>query len=243
MNSTMTSPSPMTEPVAPSGPAVYFDGTSSARNAVMIEAGGAGLKIVAANLHALDEWSYAELRRQSAPDGVLRLGRSGETLLARLEIRDPALVAAIEDRAVTLDRGGAAERRLRRKIVGLSLAAAASLIVTAIFGLPVLASRVIPFVPLTVERKLGDAVDKEIRSALDTQHLGAAFLCGNGLGEAQGHAALDKLVGILAAAAALPEHLHVDVVRRSEPNAVALPGGRIYVYQGLIDKAQTPDEL
>ncbi len=37
----------------------------------------------------LDEWAYADLRRMSAPEGVLRLGRRGETLLARLEIRDP----------------------------------------------------------------------------------------------------------------------------------------------------------
>jgi len=233
----------MTEPVAPSGPAVYFDGTSSARNAVMIEAGGAGLKIVAANLHALDEWSYAELRRQSAPDGVLRLGRSGETLLARLEVRDPALIAAIEDRAVTLDRGGAAERRLRRKGVALSFAAGISLFATAAFGVPVLASRLIPFIPLSVEHKLGDAVDREIRASLDAGHLGATFACGNGTGEAAGRAALTKLVGELETVAALPFPLHVEVVRRAEPNAMALPGGRIYVNDGLIAQAQTPDEL
>ncbi|MGB7890087.1 MAG: M48 family metallopeptidase [Xanthobacteraceae bacterium] len=51
------------------------------------------------------------------------------------------------------------------------------------------------------------------------------------------------MVGRLEAAAALPLQLRVDVVRRPEPNAVALPGGRIYVNQGLIDQAQTPDEL
>jgi Zn-dependent protease with chaperone function len=222
---------------------VYFDGASSARNAVTVEADATGLRIVAANHHLLDEWSYAELRRQSAPDGVLRLGRSGETLLARLEIRDPALIAAIEDRAVTLDRGGAAERRLRRKVVALSFAAGVSLVATAIFGLPALATRLIPFIPLSVEHKLGDAVDREIRGSLDTQHLGAAFTCGNGPGEAAGSAALGKLVGKLEAAAALPFPLHVDVVRRAEPNAMALPGGRIYVYDGLIAQAQGPDEL
>jgi hypothetical protein len=102
----------------------------------------------------LDEWSYAELRRMSSPEGVVRLGRSGETLLARLEIRDAVLAGAIEERAETLDRGGAVERRLRRKVVALSLAAGASLILTAIFGVPVLASRIIPFVPLAAERKL-----------------------------------------------------------------------------------------
>src|SRR5271163_3615939 len=145
MNSTMTNASPATEPLTPHGPAVYFDGTSSARNIVTIEAGAAGLKIMAANRHVLDEWCYAELRRQSAPDDMLRLGRSGETLLARLEVRDPALITAIEDRAVTLDRGGAAERRLRRKVVALSFAAGVSLFATAAFGVPVLASRLIPF--------------------------------------------------------------------------------------------------
>ncbi len=223
--------------------AVYFDGTCSARNDVVVEIGAEGLRIVGAQNRLLDEWSYPELRRMVAPEGLLRLGRSGETLLARLEIRDAALIAAIEARADTLDRGGAAERRLRRKVVGLSLAAGASLIVTAIFGLPVLASRIIPFVPLAVERKLGEAVNKEIRSAIDTQHLGAAFTCGAGPGEAAGRAALDTLLGKLAGAAALPVRLHVDVVRRAEPNAMALPGGHIYVYDGLIEKAQTPDEL
>jgi len=237
----------MTAPVTPCGPAVYFDGTSSARNDVIVEAGEMGLRIMIgrrqAQRHVLDEWSYTELRRQSAPDGMLRLGRGGETLLARLEIRDADLIAAIEDRAVTLDRGGAAERRLRRKVVALSLAAAVSVIATAAFGLPVLASRLIPFVPLSVERKLGDAVDRQIRGAIDTQHLGPAFVCGRGPGESQGRAALDKLVGELETPAALPVRLHVEVVRRAEPNAVALPGGHVYVYDGLIAKAQTPDEL
>ena len=32
-------------------------------------------------------------------------------------------------------------------------------------------------------------------------------------------------------------------MRRSEPNAVALPGGHIYVFEGLVGKSETPDEL
>ncbi len=231
----------------PRGPAVYFDGTSSARNDVVVEAGPTGVRILAARSRdqatVLDEWTYAELRRMSAPEGVLRLGRRGETLLARLEIRAPELAAAIEDRAEALDRGGAAERRLRRNVVALSLAAAASLVVTAVFGLPALASRIIPFVPLAVEHKLGDEIDKNIRGALDNQHLGAGFACGAAPSETAGRAALDRLVGKLEAVAALPFALHVEVVRRAEPNAMALPGGHIYVDDGLIAKAQTPDEL
>jgi Zn-dependent protease with chaperone function len=240
---TLTADTPAADTATPSGPAIYFDGTCSARNDVVVEAGTAGLRIFSANRRLLDEWLYAELRRQAAPDGVLRLGRHGETLLARLEIRDAALASAIEDRAVTLDRGGAAERRLRRKVVILSLAAVVSLIFTAVIGVPVLATRLAPLVPIAFEQKLGSAVDSQIRATLDTKHLGAGFVCDAGANGAAGRAALDKLVGRLKAAAALPYPVRVDVVRRPDFNAFALPGGHIYAFQGLIDRAQSPDEV
>jgi Zn-dependent protease with chaperone function len=236
---------PENEPAIPCGPAIYFDGTCSARHEVKVEAAALGLRITAkkpAGL-VLDEWAYADLRRMAASDGVLRLSRCGETLFARLEIRDPDLTCAIEDRAETLDRGGSGERRLRRKIVALSFAASVSLVVTAIYGVPELATRLVPFVPVSAERKLGEAVDKDVHATLDSQHLGSAFTCGRSQDELPGRAALDKLVGKLEASAALPVRLRVDVIRRPEPNAVALPGGRIYINQGLVDQAQAPDEL
>jgi predicted Zn-dependent protease len=47
----------------------------------------------------------------------------------------------------------------------------------------------------------------------------------------------------LEVAAALPIPLDTKVVRRSEPNAIALPGGHIYVFEGLVDRSETADEL
>ena len=41
----------------------------------------------------------------------------------------------------------------------------------------------------------------------------------------------------------MPVPLKVQVVRRPEANAIALPGGYIYVFQGLVDRAKEPDEL
>ena len=240
---TLMPETPTAETAQPCGFAIFFDGISSARHEVRVVATATGLQIGAFDGRALGEWPYERLRRASAPDGVLRLYCSGDAVLARLEIRDAGLADEIEDRAVTLDRSGSAERALRRKVVGLSLAAVVSLIVTAIVGVPALTSRIIPLVPVSVERKLGLAVDKQIRETLDTRHLGAGFACGYGVGQSAGRAAIVQLVGKLEAAAVLPVRLSVEVVRRSEPNAFALPGGHVYVFEGLIDAARTPDEV
>ena len=62
-------------------------------------------------------------------------------------------------------------------------------------------------------------------------------------GRDAGRAALAKLIGKLEAAAALPIPLETKVVRRSEANAIALPGGHIYVFEGLVDKSESADEL
>ena len=49
--------------------------------------------------------------------------------------------------------------------------------------------------------------------------------------------ALAALGERLGSVAALPVPLRFSVIRRNEANAVALPGGRIYVFAGLIAKA------
>ena len=183
-------------PAAPvRGPAFYFNGVTSKRHDVIVETAANSLRIIDDDQqYVVDEWNYADLRSRSAPEGILRLGRRGEAALARLEIRDAALAAAIEVRAPALDRGGAADRRLRQRVVVLSLAAIASLVLTAIFGMPVLANKITPLIPLPMERKFGEAIDKQVRPLLDTGNRGAAFQCGTAPGEAQGRKSLDKLV-------------------------------------------------
>ena len=70
------------------------------------------------------------------------------------------------------------------------------------------------------------------------------FECGQGPDQGPdaqaSRAAFDKLVRRLEAAAGLPLPVRAAVVRRTEANAIALPGGRVYVFEGSIDKAETP---
>ena len=225
-----------------SGPAIFFDGVTSARRDVTIGLDAATMRIRTRAGETLDEWRYAEVAAFSAPEGVLRLGRPASPMVARLEIRDPALATAFNAQAGAVRQVGAVDRRTSAKVVGWSLAAAASAVVLAVYGVPAIVARVTPLVPVKIEQRLGVTVDAQVRGMLDITH-SANFECGAAPAARDGIAAFNKLVRKLETAAALPLPLHAAVVRRSEANAIALPGGRVYVFQGIISKAETPDEL
>jgi Zn-dependent protease with chaperone function len=226
-----------------SGAGIYFDGVTSTRRDVVVKLATASLQISGLDGHSWAQWPYDDIEELTAPDSILRLGRRGSATLERLEIRDPAFAAAIDARAAHVDRTGAGQRREHMRVIVWTVGATASLLLVAWFGVPAIAARLTPVLPVTVERKLGDAVNMQVRSMLDSRHAGAAFDCGIAALEIPGRAALDKLMRRLEAAAALPLPLRTNVVRRDEANALALPGGQVYVFQGLIAKADNADEV
>jgi Zn-dependent protease with chaperone function len=230
--------------MAIAGTGIFFDGVTSARRSVLVELARDGVVVRdAEERHMLTRWPYDELDHLAAPEGVLRLGHAGARSTARLEVRDPALAHAIDEASVPVDRSGASERRSRLKVIAWSLAAMVSLVLGAVFGVPALADKLAPLVPLRAERWLGEAVDTQARAMLDKGDSNRPFACGGDAGEAEGRAALSKLIGKLELAANLPIPLEAKVVRRSEANAIALPGGHIYVFQGLVEKSESADEL
>jgi Zn-dependent protease with chaperone function len=226
-----------------SGPAIFFDGVTSARHNVTAELGTSALIVRSVDGRALAEWPFNEIEALSAPEGLLRIGRRGSTTLARLEVTDPDLATAIDDRSVPIDRSGTTARRERRKVVFWTVAATVSLVLMAIFGVPELATRLAPYIPIGAERRMGAAVDAQIRSMLDEKKAGAKFECGNADTDKAARVAFEKLVGELILAADLSIPIRIAVLRKSEANAITLPGGIVYVFQGLIDKSETPDEL
>jgi hypothetical protein len=219
---------------------IYFDGESSARREVAVVLAVDAVEITSLEGAVIARWPYTDLVALSAPDGLLRVARQ-ESGLARLEIRDPALMAAIDVRAGGIDRTGAADRRARRRVVAWSLAAVASLAVVAVFGVPALVVRLAPLVPFSVEQRLGATIDTQIRAALGGDTRGKPLQCAAAAG--RGTAALAKLDAPLGAAAAVGMPLKIAVLDRPEVNAFALPGGYVYVFRGLIERATSPDEV
>jgi predicted Zn-dependent protease len=113
-----------------------------------------------------------------------------------------------------------------------SAAAAISLTLSAVFLLPVIAERLTPLIPISVERRLGTAVDNQIKFVFGEKVCNAP----------KGVAALDRLVKRLRASR--PEiEVDVAVLESKVPNAIALPGGRVYLFSRLLDRAESVDEI
>jgi predicted Zn-dependent protease len=64
-------------------------------------------------------------------------------------------------------------------------------------------------------------------------------ICNNALGQA----AFAKLVNAVRDSAGLDTSIQTAVLATSIPNAFALPGGKVYLFRGLLARAENPDEI
>jgi Zn-dependent protease with chaperone function len=213
-----------------SGSAIYFDGLSSRRRAVVIafkeqlEISGEGLSPVS--------WAYSDVRRVDGGPGILRVACLSAPSLARLEIRDAVVAAELTSRCARLGEnslggGGVA------KIVGWSLAATISIVLVVLFALPLAADRLTPLIPEAFEARLGDAADVQVKAVFGKE------VCN----DAAGQAAFSRLIETLRKSTDLDILVQPSVLATPMPNAFALPGGRIYLLSGLLAKARNPDEI
>jgi Zn-dependent protease with chaperone function len=212
-------------------PAVFFDGQSNTRHLVDVRFAD-GLDILEGGLR-LATWRYANMRRLHAQAGIMRLWCTDAPPLARLELREPAVQASVEHLCPALTGPGGAQPISVWRIAAWSLAAAAAIVGTIWFGVPVAADQLAEILPLRWEHPLGQAMDKQVH----------ALFPGATCTRPEGRAALVKLVATLQSAAQLPIPPDPVVLRSPVANAFALPGGRIYVMSGLIDRAHSADEL
>lgn len=208
--------------------AVFYDGTSNRKRAVTLRYGDA-LAIVEDGA-VVATWPYADVRRA---DGAkrLRLFCTSALPLARLEIADPDAAAAVAARFPKLDagRGGAQTGR----VVAWSLAAAVSIVLVTVYGIPLLADRLAPLVPFAMEKRIGEAVDRQAKAVF------GGVICAR----PDGQAAFDKMMAKIKDAGGFDAPLEAHVLSSSITNAYALPGGKVYLLDGLLQRARNVDEV
>ena len=182
----------------------YFDGVTSKRHDVIVETARHPLRII-------DDESALTSSTNGTTPICAPLG-AGRHLAAGPARGGGAGAARGARRRAGRRHRRSAHRRsiaaapptagLRQRVVVLSLAAIASLVLTAVFGMPVLANKITPLIPLRMEKKFGEAIDKQVRPMLDTgdQRRGLPVRH-RAPARRRGRKALDKLVQQLEQAA------------------------------------------
>lgn len=210
--------------------AVFYDGVTAKRRTVALKVTASGLDIHEGG-EWIASWPVGDIRQKDAPDGVLRVTRDGGPELARLDVTDTADQAAIRLHCLRLD---ASEHRERTgRIVFWSAATAVSIILCVLLLIPIMAEKLTPLIPREYEKRLGRAVDNQVR----------VIFRGKVCEAPEGVAALRVLTDRLSKESNVGAALDVAVLDSKIPNAIALPGGRIYIFKALLDEAQSADEL
>ncbi|HEX4504482.1 MAG TPA: M48 family metallopeptidase [Alphaproteobacteria bacterium] len=143
----------------------------------------------------------------------------------RLVVTEPELTAALA--------GLHPLGRFRRTTIALYSGVSAALVAGALglwLGGDRVLDLVVPLLPHRPLERLGESVVKAMGSdrKCDTQ---------------AGEAALGRLLTRLTPPGGFAEPIHVSVADTATINAFAVPGGRVVILHGLIDQAESPDEV
>lgn len=224
---------------------IYSDGRTAARQevSVILDIGGLRLKDAVGSTIAL--WRYEDLRHlvEFFEGEELRLcladskgaGKSEE----RLSFSDPLIYSELLTWAPQL---AVKQQGWRRGMLHWS---AATVMATAVLAfviwvaIPRFADYASRIVPVSWEEKLGEAVLDQVVEYFAGQEEKAQRRC---VAEA-GWQALEGLIEKLDAAVETPYQFKHIVVDLDVTNAFALPGGQIVVFKGLLDFAESPEEV
>jgi Zn-dependent protease with chaperone function len=216
-------------------PGIYLDGRTPARQPAAVRLMREGIEVTPAG-GAPRLWPYQELRQTQGfyAGEQVRLER-GRDLPETLLVPDTAFLESLREVAphvgVRFHDPGRRRARLRWTIV-----AGAGVIATAVaiyvWGIPALAALVAPRVPVTWEESVG-------RAAMS--HLAPP---GRRCDDPELARVMDAMVSRLTAPGPpSPYTFRVSVVNRSLVNALAVPGGYVVVFRGLLEQTATAEEL
>jgi len=179
-------------------------------------------------------WPKADIRAlDDVPAGTDLVLRLRDDPVARLYVPDRNKIPYLPNLARRAPPKG------RGRLALWALGAVAAVAVQIGVLIPIMADQLARIIPPRAERALGDATFEQIRAALGNDALGPLALCEN----PAGRAALNDMAATFAPS--LPDNTEVSVfvLNHKMINAFALPGGYVVFFRGLIDAAETPEEV
>ncbi|MEO8759202.1 MAG: M48 family metallopeptidase [Devosia sp.] len=196
----------------------------------------------------LDATSREVLDRWPAFDGYLLHTRMMELRIANRQKPPGARLAVtgIADMRSALNLLPALSTHMRAdglaqlRTLVLGTVALASIIVAYLFGIPLLADRLVAAVPTGWEVKIGDTAATQIEHSMTG---GKGYVLCDPNPNSVANTAITRFVDATFDGLNSPFKPAVTVVRSDIPNAFALPGGRAYYLSALIQASRSPDEF
>lgn len=188
----------------------------------------------------LARWASGDLYMVTGRKGELRLGASGQPGGARVVVRGAADIARIMATLPVLYHKQRQESGRQVRIAITATVALAGVIVAYLYGVPLLASRIVGLVPTAWEQSLGDTVAVQMEASLSDS--GGLPICDTNP-NSLANRAITRFGNAALEGSGSPFSLDIKVVKSDIPNAFALPGGRVYFFSALLDQAQSQDEF
>lgn len=187
---------------------------------------------------AAQDWLAADLREvPDQADGAGLVLAPEHDPLVRLHIGEGEIARLIRQNAPALHHRPPVDNKGR--IAAWAGGAITSIALIIFVLVPVMANQLAVLLPPDGERALGDATFEQIRTALSDADFLPVEVC-----EAPaGRAALAKMEARLGAGLDLPYPVTVAVLDHDLVNAFALPGGRVILFRGLIEAAESAEEV
>src|SRR5690606_26316469 len=205
-------------------PARYYDGlVSGAQDAELgyeQDEGGA-LVVLGPSGAELARWPARTLHLVPARRGEIRLGANGVADGARIVVRGDEHIGRIRATLPLLAQRQEQERGRQTRLMALSALALAAVIAAYIFGVPLIASRLVQLVPPGWEDGVGQTVASQIEASIGGE-------AGLPLCDADPESLANRAIARFAQAALADTNTpfipDVRVVRSDVPNAFAVPG-------------------
>jgi Zn-dependent protease with chaperone function len=221
--------------------AVYFDGQSARPREVIVRFGETTLTLLTFDDEPVHHWALASLRLVDAvapkhAQETLRLapGHDGEE---RLTLTDPEMIAALRQVCPDLEAPAAPPSRVARKALIWGVSALGAIALLALVIAPMAAEQLALRLPQDRAERLGVAVLSIAAVSMGADN--PPVICET----PEGLAALTRLTARLQDGAGARRPITVQVIRSPAENAITVPGGMIAIMSGLIDRAQSPEEV
>ncbi|MDA9208015.1 M48 family metallopeptidase [Octadecabacter sp.] len=220
------------------GQGLFLDGDRATPQPVRLTYDDAAQRLVLHTETGRLNWRYTDLRalRDQAGDDTLILRLQNDPT-ARLVVQNPQDRHLVRSRAKRLNKRAKTVRRGR--LLSWAAAAIGSVALIIFVLVPIMADQLAKYLPPAGERALGDATFEQIRTALDETGFAGLATCD----APDGLAALGKMENRITAGMDLETPLTVHVLDHPMVNAFALPGGYVVFFRGLLEEAETAEEV